>query len=88
MPVIASKIDVLKALRRARELVDLGLWDDAIRLLTGANQQEENAKIETRLVRLRHLAYHEIDMPDGALPWPKPILNHFSEISTIPEIPA
>jgi len=88
MGLMESKTDVRAVLKHATDLVQSGLWDDAIHLLTESNQQEENAKIETRLVTLRHLAFDEIDRPATAHPWPKPVRDHFPDVSTIPEIPA
>jgi hypothetical protein len=58
------------ALAAADKLVDEGRSLDAVELLTEANRQARDADIEVRLVRLRNVAYAELDRSPTESPWP------------------
>ncbi len=56
-------------LATASALEEAGRTFDAIRMLTQANRESRNAQLEERLVRLRHVAFDELDRtPPTALP--------------------
>jgi hypothetical protein len=75
-------------MQEANSLADSGSWDEAIRMLTEANHRQEDEDIETRLVKLRHLAFNAIDRSVPAPAWPKQVQDHFPDASSLPEIPA
>jgi len=75
-------------MQQSKSLVDSGAWDEAIRLLTESNGRQENEKFETRLVKLRHLAFNAMDRPAPPPVWPKPLPDHFPGDTSIPEITA
>lgn len=56
-----------EALDRARQLADEGRAIEAIEVLSAANRAKRNAKVEAELVRLRHVAFHEVE--PAATPW-------------------
>jgi hypothetical protein len=87
MNMTESIPDVPAVLGKAKALAEGGSWDDAIRVLTEANLQQENERFEARLVKLRHMAYDEIGRPEPIEPWPRPVPDHFPGIASIPEIP-
>jgi hypothetical protein len=74
-----SKADALVAEDRSR---------DAIDLLTGANRRQRNAKIEQRLVRLRHAAFAHIDQSRGLETWPPVVEDLFPATDRPPEVGA
>ena len=84
----ASVLDPAGALSRSDELAAAGLWDDAIRLLTEANRNEERSDVERRLLKLRHLAFAEMKDSVPVPVWPKPVPDYFPQETSIPEIHA
>jgi len=80
--------DVPATLRRAKSLANSGSWDDAIRLLTEANRQLEDGRLESRLLELRHFAFDALARPAPAAGWPPPVPDLFPGTSSVPEIPA
>lgn len=83
-----NTLDTSAILRHTDELVAAGSWDDAIRLLCESNRRGENVEFESRLVKLRHLAFAEV-VDDTPVPdWPKQLPDYFPNDKSIPEIPA
>ncbi|MCX2978928.1 phytanoyl-CoA dioxygenase family protein [Candidatus Marimicrobium litorale] len=80
-------IEANTVIQEADKLVADGAWDDAIQVLSKANQRVENGEIERRLVKIRHQAFAEVvdDTPPG--PWPKPVDDLFPDCeASIPEV--
>ncbi len=82
-----NNAEVRAVMRQARILEESGSWDEAIRFLTKSNKHLESGLIETHLVELRHIAFHEIGRSTPASLWPKPLPDHFPGVSSVPEIP-
>ncbi len=63
----AEPVDGQLVLRAAEALVDDGRAADAIELLTNANRRATDARLEERLVSLRHAAFDSVDrrLPDN-----------------------
>jgi len=83
-----SITDADAVLHRAEGLVESGSWDEAIQLLTESNRRRADGRVETELVRLRHLAFDALECPAPAPGWLNNVPDHFPGISTVPEIPA
>tara|TARA_R110002072_G_scaffold935_3_gene7591 strand:- start:3420 stop:4454 length:1035 start_codon:yes stop_codon:yes gene_type:complete len=88
MDTSVSAVDFASALRQSDELAAAGCWDDAIRLLTEANRNEENSDLERRLLKLRHLAFADVTESVPVPNWPKSVPDYFPEETSIPEIHA
>jgi hypothetical protein len=84
----ANKTEIPAVMRRASELVDSGLWDEAVQLLTEANRRSEDGRLETRLIELRHRAFEGLGVPAPVPDWPQQVPDHFPGTSTLPEIAA
>jgi hypothetical protein len=59
-----------EALAAADSLAEQGRFMEAVEQLTEANRRERDGEIEKRLVRLRNLAYEELDRSPTESPWP------------------
>jgi hypothetical protein len=59
-----------EALAQADSLADEGRFLEAVELLAEANRRSRDFEIEKRLVRLRNLAYEELDRSPTESPWP------------------
>ena len=80
-----SERQVLKA---ADRLSNQGRHREAIDLLTRANMRERSAKIEERLVVLRHEAFFHQSFSSTLPHWPPPVSDRFVDQQGIPEIDA
>jgi hypothetical protein len=83
-----NKTAVPDVIRRARALAESGSWDESIQLLTEANRQSEDGRLETLLVDFRHQAFDGLAKGLSVTDWPLKAPDHFAGTSTIPEIPA
>jgi hypothetical protein len=83
----ASALRPVDALARARELETEGNMRGAIDVLTASNRRRPNAKVERRLVDLRHRAF-SVPAHAGALEWLGPAEDLFPGCTGAPEIPA
>lgn len=72
-----SEADVLVAEGRSR---------DAIDLLSAANRDNRNARIEQQLVRLRHAAFAQVDRSQGLRFWPPAVQDLFPVTDRPPEV--
>src|SRR5829696_2132615 len=66
----AASEQAIEALTRADSLAERGRYLEAIEQLTEANRPDRDFEIEKRLVRLRNLAYEELDRSPTQSPWP------------------
>jgi hypothetical protein len=60
-----------EALAAADSLAEEGRLLEAVERLSEANRRERSGEIEKRLVRLRNLAYEELDRSPTEAPWPE-----------------
>src|SRR3954454_15368726 len=58
-----------EALAAADSLAEQGRFLEAIERLTEANRRARDVEVEKRLVRLRNLAYEELDRSPTESPW-------------------
>ena len=72
------------ALERAEELEREGRAIEAVEVLSAANRARANAVVESEIVRLRHVAYHELDRSTPPA-WPVAHADPFPELED--EIP-
>jgi hypothetical protein len=63
--------EAAEALAAAESLADEGRYLAAMELLTDSNRRGRDGEIEKRLVRLRNLAYEELDRSPTEAPWPE-----------------
>jgi hypothetical protein len=66
----AATEDAREVLATADSLVEQGRCLEAVELLIEANRISRDLEIEKRLVRLRNLAYEELDRSPTESPWP------------------
>jgi len=86
MNSVTGNTDIPTALRKATQLSEAGSWSEAIDVLCEVNQLQESEEVEHRMVRLRHQAFCEMPKEKPAEPWPKPVPDHFPDVTGIPEI--
>ena len=75
------------ALRRAGELEEQGRLLDAIAMLTEGNRPHRDARLERRLIELRHRAFAETPWPSARPEWPAQVDDLYPG-ALIPEIHA
>jgi len=63
-----------------------GRYADAIDLLCSLNRQGSTPDVEVRLVRLRHLAFAELDRRTEVEAWPPQLPDLFPEVAGPPEV--
>jgi hypothetical protein len=66
----AATEEAAEALAQADSLADQGNFLEAVELLSEQNRRDRDGEIEKRLVRLRNLAYEELDRSPTDAPWP------------------
>jgi hypothetical protein len=76
------------ALELAADLEAAGRHADAIDLLNRVNRRRRNAKVERRLVELRHRAFASLERAPGLPSWPVPIEDRFEGVTGPPEVDA
>lgn len=86
--MIKTEAEVPAIMRQSRQLAESGAWDEAIELLTEANRQVEDGRLETRLVRYRHIAFDELQLPQPSAHWSQPVPDHFADTKLVPEVQA
>lgn len=59
---------------------------DMIRSLTVANLRQRDGEVERELVRLRNVAFDDLDKTQGLGSWPPAVSSRFSDVDGIPEI--
>jgi hypothetical protein len=75
-------------LARADELAAAGETLEAIDELTAANREHPDPTVERELVRLRNLAWPEVDRTGPGPEWDAPVPDSFAGVDDIPEVPA
>jgi hypothetical protein len=74
-----------RALEQAEREVQDGRALDAIASLTSANRALHDARLEQRLVEVRHQAYGQLDRRPGRPDWPPSFPDRFGSADTIPD---
>ncbi|MDZ7732609.1 MAG: hypothetical protein U5R31_05360 [Acidimicrobiia bacterium] len=84
MKTEAATFDDLR--RRGNELADAGRYREAIELLTAANRQRRDPRLERKLIRYRRAA-PVLETPVGRPDWPPPLADPFPGITgRLPEV--
>jgi hypothetical protein len=79
-------LDPSASLSTADALVAEGRSRDAIDLLSAANRRNRDAKIEQRLVQLRHAAFAHVNRSEGVASWPPAVEDAFPVTERPPEV--
>ena len=80
--------DVASLLARAEELAGSGAALEAIAELTAANREHPDPVFERELVRIRHVAWPEVDRSGPRRAWATPVPDVFAGVDGIPEAAA
>lgn len=80
--------DVKAVLKAADALVRDGRRLDAIGVVTTANRAHPDARLEQRLVHLRHNGFADLEIAPGLAKWPPSAPDLFPETTGIPEVAA
>jgi hypothetical protein len=84
--VLSDELDPTSLLSKADALVAEGRSREVIDLLSTANRRNRNARIEQRLVELRHAAFAHIERSPGLGSWPPVVEDLFPVIDGPPEV--
>jgi hypothetical protein len=80
--------DAETALAQCDRLVRAGRRMEAIELLTSANRSSRDARLEQRLVQLRHRAFDDLIRAPANDEWPPDVPDLFADVQGIPEVAA